>query len=405
MSLTIVANSVAKGILAGLLTGAAISAAAQGNAVPGERTTPVPVEVRNVQATVTLGGTVVPYRDVTLSAQLPGRVVFLAGEEGDQFDGGTVLAQLDDRELDAQRQAAMAALRDADVAMRNAGVQYSRELIAPNRVSPGQFGGMGMPSLMDQMFTRPMGNMMGIGNPYVERSADLWQQGTQVEQARNARLRAEAQLREIAAKYRDSKSVAPFGGVITNKLVEIGDTVQPGQPMLQFADTEWLQVQVEVPARLMPGIGKGQIVRSKLDVGDRLTNARVAQIFPLADPERHTVRVKFDLPTQAPAAPGMYAEVMVPDVNAPVRQVLVIPVSAIVQRGSLPMVHVEKDEGQKELRIVRLGEYVGPRHVTVLSGLQPGDFIYVGDELPATGPGWAAPAPRNSLAPPMSPRY
>ena len=405
MSLTILVNSVAKGILAGLLTGAAISAAAQGNAVPGERTTPVPVEVRNVQATVTLGGTVVPYRDVTLSAQLPGRVVFLAGEEGDQFDGGTVLAQLDDRELDAQRQAAMAALRDADVAMRNAGVQYSRELIAPNRVSPGQFGGMGMPSLMDQMFTRPMGNMIGIGNPYVERSADLWQQGAQVEQARNAHLRAEAQLREIAAKYRDSKSVAPFSGVITNKLVEIGDTVQPGQPMLQFADTEWLQVQVEVPARLMPGIGKGQIVRSKLDVGDRLTNARVAQIFPLADPERHTVRVKFDLPTQAPAAPGMYAEVMVPDVNAPVRQVLVIPVSAIVQRGSLPMVHVEKEEGQKELRIVRLGEYVGPRHVTVLSGLQPGDFIYVGDELPATGPGWAAPAPRNSLAPPMSPRY
>ena len=69
------------------------------------------------------------------------------------------------------------------------------------------------------------------------------------------------------------------------------------------------------------------------------------------------------------------------------------------------MVHVEKDEGQKELRIVRLGEYVGPRHVTVLSGLQPGDFIYVGDEVPATGPGWAAPAPRSSVAPPMSPRY
>ncbi len=405
MSLNIVVNNVAKGILASFLTGAAMAVAAQGNSVPNDRSTPVPVEVRNVQATVTLGGTVVPYRDVTLSAQLPGRVVFLAGEEGDQFDAGTVLAQLDDRELAAQRQAAMAAVRDADVAMRNAGVQYSRELIAPNRVSPGQFGGMGMPSLMDQMFTRPMGNMMGIGNPYVERSADLWQQGTQVEQARNARLRAEAQLREIAAKYRDSKSVAPFGGVITNKLVEIGDTVQPGQPMLQFADTEWLQVQVEVPARLMPGIGKGQIVRSKLDVGDRLTNARVAQIFPLADPERHTVRVKFDLPTQAPAAPGMYAEVMVPDVNAPVRQVLVIPVSAIVQRGSLPMVHVVKDDGQKELRIVRLGEYVGPRQVTVLSGLQPGDFIYVGDEVPATGPGWAAPAPRSSVAPPMSPRY
>ena len=162
MGVTVIDNSMAKAILVGFLTGAALAVAAQGNSLPDDRCTPVPVEVRNVQPTVTLGGTVVPYRDVTLAAQLPGRVVFLAGEEGDHFNAGSVLAQLDDRELAAQRQAAMAALRDADVAMRNAGVQYSRELIAPNRVSPGQFGGMGMPSLMDQMFTRPFGNMMGI---------------------------------------------------------------------------------------------------------------------------------------------------------------------------------------------------------------------------------------------------
>ncbi|MDJ0860676.1 MAG: efflux RND transporter periplasmic adaptor subunit [Gammaproteobacteria bacterium] len=403
MRVTLFADSLVRYLAVGVLMAVALPASAQnGETAP---TRAVPVDARNVRATVTLGGTVVPYQEVTLAAQLPGRVVMLAGKEGDQFDKDAVLARLDDNELRAQHQAAMSALRDAEVAMQTAGIQYNRELIAPNRGSPGQFGGMGMPTMMDQMFTRPFGNMMGMGNPYVERGADLWQQGAQIEQARNSHLRAQAQLREIGAKFRDAQSVAPFDGVITNKLVEVGDTVQPGQPLLEFADTEYLQVRVEIPARLMPGIREGMVVRAKLDVGDRAVNARVAQIFPLADPERHTVRVKFDLPTAAPAAPGMYAEVMVPDVNAPVRQVLVIPVAALKQRGSLPMVEVARDEGRKELRIVRLGEYLDPYNVTVLSGLQPGDLVYVDSEQPGGGQTWAPAAPVRPAAPLRTPRY
>ena len=41
-----------------------------------------------VGATVSLGGTVVPYKDVTFSAQIPGRIKSIAGEEGDQFEEG-----------------------------------------------------------------------------------------------------------------------------------------------------------------------------------------------------------------------------------------------------------------------------------------------------------------------------
>ncbi len=406
MRSTLFGRKLVSGTVAGLLAAAAVGAPAQVRDTASCRNT-FKVEVGTDRARVTLGGTVVPYKAVTLAAQLPGRVVHLAGQEGDAFDQGTLLAALDDKELRAQHQAAMSALRDAEVAMRTAGVQYSRELIAPNRSSPGQFGGMGMPALMDQMFTRPMGNAMGWGNTYVERGADLWQQGAQIEQARNAHVRAQAQLREIGAKFRDAKSIAPFDGVITNKLVEVGDTVQPGQPLLEFADIKYLQVQVEVPSRLVRGIREGMVVQARLDVGDRLVNARVAQVFPLADPERHTVRVKFDLPIAAPASPGMYAEVVIADVSAAVRQVLVIPRAAIVQRGSLPMVKVLKDEGQTELRIVRLGEDVGGDYVTVLSGLQPGDEVCVHAEQPMPGnQGWAPPAPPARPMPPFrAPRY
>ncbi|MCP4044313.1 MAG: HlyD family efflux transporter periplasmic adaptor subunit, partial [Gammaproteobacteria bacterium] len=265
---------------------------------PGNGNT-VKVFAKPLRSTVTLGGTVVPHKEVTLSAQLPGRIKFLAGREGDQFDENSVLAELDDSELRAQHQAAWAALRDADAAIRNAGWQYSRELIAPGKSSPSTMPGMGMPSMFDQMFTRPMSSMMGYGAPGYERQADLYSRGTQVETARNSHIRAQSQLRQLESKFRDAQSIAPFNGVIVKKLVEVGDTVQPGQPMLQFADVQYLQIQVDVPARLMPGIRKGMIAGAKLDVRNTPVNVRVAQIFPMADPQRHTVTVKLDVPPGA----------------------------------------------------------------------------------------------------------
>ena len=62
--------------------------------------------------TVSLGGTVVPYKEVTLAAQLPGRVKYLAGIEGDSFKEGTLLVALDDNELLAKRKALPVAAGD-----------------------------------------------------------------------------------------------------------------------------------------------------------------------------------------------------------------------------------------------------------------------------------------------------
>jgi hypothetical protein len=78
----------------------------------------------------------------------------------------------------------------------------------------------------------------------------------------------------------------------------------------------------------------------------------------------------------SPAAPGMYAEIRVPDPNALARELVVIPRSALIYRGSLPMVQVATATDEKELRLVRLGERLDERHVSVLSGLRSGERIY-----------------------------
>jgi multidrug efflux pump subunit AcrA (membrane-fusion protein) len=336
---------------------------------------------------VLLGGTVIPYKDVKLSAQIPGEVVYVAGEEGSSFDKDEVIVAIDDSQLLAKRRKASAKLQNALTVLRNARVQYGREFYAPRSESPSQTPGMGMPKLWDQMFTRPFGDMMGYGNPDLERSANLYSASTKVGKARARVREARSAIEMIDAKLRDTRSHAPFDGLITSKSVEVGDTVQPGQPLVRYADTTYLRLKVDVPVRLASGLETGMHLPVRIDVGDTRVQGRVAQIYPIADPQQHTVTVKIDLPKDTPGGPGMYAEVLVPDPNAPKQRLPVVPQSAITWRGSLPSVWVVNDQGRAELNLVRLGESAGGGNVTVLSGLQQGQRVLV-NPPPGITSGW-----------------
>ena len=362
-----------KNAVIGFLSGCLFSA---GVLAQGSADSVITVPSVPVGASVSLGGTVVPYKDVTFSAQIPGRIKDIAGEEGDHFESGAELIAINDDDLLAQRRSAWANLANAEAALRNAGVQYNRELISPYGSEQNDaMGGMG--SMMKQ-FTNPMNSMMGSGSsPGFDRYAQRYQSGTQLEQARSQIVSARSAIDTIDTKIRDAKSVAPFDGVITKKLVEVGDPVQPGQPLLKFADMSKLQIKVEVPARLMPGVKKGMVFPARLDVGDVDIQARVVQVFPIADPDRHTVTVKMELPPGAPGGAGMYAEVMINDVNAKVRDLPVVPREALVWRGSLPGVYVMNENNERQLRLVRIGDDVGVDGVAVLSGLRAGERVVV----------------------------
>lgn len=343
------------------------------------------VRAHNMTSSVTLSGTVVAKKEVTFTAQLPGRVEMLAGKEGDEFDAQTVLVILDDRELLAKRRAAIAAWRSADATLRNAGMQYSRELLSPDSPSKAP-GGMGLPNLFDQVFSKPLSNFLGQSNQRIDRQAQLNTYSVQIEQARNALLQAKAQIEQIDDKLQDAKSISPFDGVITQKWIEVGDTVQPGKPLLKFADLSSLQIELNIPARLIRGLKVGQRLSASLDVLDKRIIATVAQIFPTASIKRHTVKVKLDIDTDSQyVAPGQYAKVDIPELSFGKQEVLLIPMKAVKKRGSLPGVCV-KINNKSAMRLIRLGQKVNPQiindldqslgdFVTVLSGLNAGDQI------------------------------
>lgn len=324
---------------------------------------------------IKIGGTVIPYKEVTLSAQVPGRVQYIAGSEGDFFQKNNLLLSIDDDDLVAKRRAALAQLSNAESGLRNARVQYSRELISPRAESLSGMPGLGMPTLFDNMFTKNMGNMMGVGNPDIERYGDLYSSGAQVQNAESMVMKARSGLEELDAKLRDARAIAPFDGKLVRKMVEEGDTVQPGTPLLKFAHTQYLRIQAEVPARLIFGLTKGSLVDVKLDINNSFTKAKVAQIYPVADQQKHTVTVKFDLPEGTPGGPGLYAEVTINDTTAERRLIPVIPKDAVIYRGSLPSVYILDEENKAKMRVVRLGSDYDASRITVLSGIKSGDRI------------------------------
>lgn len=356
-------------ILAGLLSNSASIAAG----LPAAKVEIATVETAVYDRFVSLGGTVIPFKKVTISAQVGGEINYIAGIEGDGFKSGELLVSMDDKAILARRAAAMAEWQRAMAAYQNAIAQYNRELWSPRSEQP--MPGMALPNMMDQMFTRPFSDAMGVGDKGAENRANLVAVKAQVQQAIADMQRVKAQIAEIDVQLNHTKLVAPFDGVIVKKRVEAGDAVQPGTPLLIFAKSNHLTIEVNIPVNLMQGIKKGAVFTAHLENQQPLP-VRVAQVFPIADDLQHTVKVKFDLPVGAPAAPGMYAEVEIKNAASQSLHFPIVPKSAVKKRGSLPAIYVvDPKTHQVTMRIVRLGKAAKSGYLIILSGLKAGEQI------------------------------
>jgi multidrug efflux pump subunit AcrA (membrane-fusion protein) len=160
-----------------------------------------------------------------------------------------------------------------------------------------------------------------------------------------------------------------------------------GQPLLKFAYVNFLRLKANVPSGLVANLEKGMIVSAKINSQDE-TKAKVSQIYPVADPIKHTVVVKFDLPLNTIASPGMYAEVMIPIDNGAdeEKKMIVIPVTALLKGRSLSSVLLVKGD-TSELRLLRLGAMQGKDKVEVVSGLSSNDRIIDKPKIGAVS-GW-----------------
>lgn len=352
----------------------------------------VPVKTLSIPANrLLVSGSVTARKSVVLAAQMPGRIVTISGEEGDRFKQGDVLVKINDDELVARWKNAVAQFNAATIAVNNAGVQYHRQLVSKSSSTRAP-GGMGMPGMFDQLFTNPMSEMMGTRDQDVERGADIFATRAQLDQAYQAREQARAQMNQVETKLRDTLSIAPFDGIIVTKNIEVGDTVQPGQPLLVFEDISELEIAADMPGRLVKNLKEGQQVSARIDGLKDDIKVQVSKIFPTSDPIRHTTQVKFSIPALSSAndvSPGNYAEVRVPVSDSATKKRFLVPSSAVVERGGMPTILVVNQKNQVELRLARVGRLLPSGEIIIDYGVsenervldKPPEFVTSGYEI------------------------
>ena len=324
----------------------------------------------------TLGSTVIPYKEVTITAQTPGKIITINGEVGSKFKKGDIIVKVDDAQLLAKRNTLWAQVNSAQAALKNSKAQYQREVVSPRSKSISGMPGMGLPSMMDIYFTRPFYDSMG-GNAdsNYNRYSDLVNSATGVSQAESQVMMAWSQLNELNTKIKDTILRAPFDGIIMSKMVEAGDAVQPGQPLMKFGFVKFLRLRADVPSMLVSSLRQNMTVPVKIG-NISPTLAKITKIYPVADPSRHTVTVKLDLPVGILASPGMYAEIYLPDSTPGGNKVIVIPRTALISGRSLPTILVADEENKtSSLRLIRLGADQGDGKVSVVSGLKAGERV------------------------------
>ena len=191
-------------------------------------------------------------------------------------------------------------------------------------------------------------------------------------------------VRIAEAGYQEAKTMvdyttikAPFDGIITGKMVDVGDLVTAGLPLLQLDDDEALQVVTHIPEKLLLHISLGDTLRMKVPVADVEVAGVVCERAPTADPISRTALVKLVLPATEHLRPGQFARVYI---NNSTEKTVTVPNVAIYKFGQLDRVFVVVD-GTARLRLVRTGARYG-ESVEILSGLDVGEMVVVETDTP-----------------------
>lgn len=281
-------------------------------------------------------------RDTTLAAQVQGAVIVLAVKVGDVVKPGQEMVRIDAR---AAQQSATASAAQVHVAQAN--LQVARRDYERSQ----------------QLFAKQY-----ISQAALDRASAQWQAA----QAQVQSLQAQAGAVVTQSGFFSIK--APYGGVVSEVPVALGDMAMPGRALVRLLDPAAYRVTAAVPQALAATLQRA--VKLEVDLpGQRLSvPGSAVQMLPTVDAATHTVQVRIALPTAQGGrlAPGMFARVWLPSSASGMR--LVVPAAALVRRAEVSGVYVLGEAGRPLLRQVRTGQSEGG-WVEILSGVQPGDKV------------------------------
>jgi membrane fusion protein (multidrug efflux system) len=315
---------------------AALIAAGSNQVLPAETVTSATAKNDVWENTVTAVGTLVAVQGVNVAAESPGKIVEINFESGAPVKRGDVLLKQDTSVEEAQLRSA-----EASAALARLNLDRSRALIEKHTISQAEV------DTTDAQFKQ-----------------------------------ANAQADNFRAMIAKKTIRAPFTGRLGIRLVNLGQNLKEGDPVVSLQALDPIFANFSVPQQELGDLAPGLVVRIQGDAVEAAAiEGKITAISPDIDPATRSVRVQATLTNKDGVLhPGMFVNVSV--VLPKAAHVLIVPATAILYApygDSVFVIEEKKGPGgamQQVVRqqFVRIGSHRGD-FVALTSGLKSGETI------------------------------
>jgi RND family efflux transporter MFP subunit len=295
-----------------------------------------------------------PYEEAMLNAKVSGYVSKMNVDFGDTVKAGQLMATLEVPELQDQLDNALATEAKTEADYTNANLIYTR-LVSVNRDHPGLVA---------------------------EQDLDTAEANDHATAAAIAAAKADVEKYQTLVGY--TNITAPFDGVVTWRYADPGALIQAGTssdsqslPLVRVSDNYLLRLDFPVSVEYVKDIRVGDVVEVRNEsLGGKMFTGKITRFTDKVDEDTRTMMVEIQVPNpDLKMIPGMYATVVLKvEKHA---DALVVPTQA-VSPGKTARVFVVNHDHQIEERDITLG-VESPDEYEVLSGLNEGDLVVVGD--------------------------
>lgn len=304
-----------------------------------------PVEVQEVKQTlfsptVDIVGTVYSRHNVKLTAGVNGRIDYVA-EPGSIVHKGDAVARIDPLPLTLQKAEQQAEIKRAQINIR--------------------------------YLEREVNRLTALRQTNAASAFQLDQTQSQFELAKADYDIATLRLKQIDDQLTRTTVVAPFTGVVTERLREAGADVNRSEILVNFLDTENLEARMFVPVKYIPFIRHHNTILVTSDLGQ--VNATVKAIIPAADTRSQSFELRVSLPVEANSTwtAGQLVRASLP-VQAPQEQLTVHRDALILRQDGTYVIIIDSENKAHRLKVTvgeGMGEYVSITDTT----LQVGDRV------------------------------
>jgi membrane fusion protein, multidrug efflux system len=289
------------------------------------------------ESLITAVGSLEAVQGVIVTAELPGKVERIELEAGTKVKAGDLLLQQDISTETAQLRSAEAALTLTEIE-----IDRKRKLLAQKTISRSEY-----------------------------------------DNAEAQFKQAAAQADTIRATIKKKTIRAPFAGRLGIRLVNVGQVLKEGEPIVSLQSIDPIFVNFSLPQQQLAQVEPGLSVRVTADaLPGQALEGKITAINPQVDAATRNIRMQATMTNpEERLRPGMFVTVTV---VLPVRQdLLAIPATSVLYApysDSVFVVEEQKDEKNGRVgktvrqQFVRLGERQGD-YVAVLSGLEEGQTV------------------------------